>query len=79
MGRFSVLGDPQGASLSVYKPNQGMELHDISKDVEFCWNELTTSDAPAAWKFYSELFGWTHTETVAVADPVGGHRMFAWD
>ena len=27
----------------------------------------------------TDLFGWTHTETNDVADPVGGYRMFAWD
>ncbi len=28
----------------------------------FCWNELATSDAGAAKKFYTELFGWKLTE-----------------
>jgi predicted enzyme related to lactoylglutathione lyase/uncharacterized protein YndB with AHSA1/START domain len=28
---------------------------------EFCWNELLTSDVPAAGKFYSGLFGWKET------------------
>src|SRR5512138_766676 len=34
VGRFAVIGDPQGASLSVFKPDQGMALHDLSKDGE---------------------------------------------
>jgi len=28
---------------------------------EFCWNELLTSDVPAAGNFYSGLFGWKET------------------
>ncbi len=31
-----------------------------------------------AWAVYSELFGWAHEQTVEVADPVGGRRLFAW-
>jgi predicted enzyme related to lactoylglutathione lyase len=29
----------------------------------FCWIELATSDGPAARTFYTELFGWTVSET----------------
>ncbi|HEY5915410.1 MAG TPA: VOC family protein [Verrucomicrobiae bacterium] len=36
------------------KPNQ-MQMPKIG---EFSWNELTTTDAPAAEAFYTELFGW---------------------
>jgi len=32
---------------------------DFTVDGEFSWNELITSDVPAAKKFYGELFGWT--------------------
>jgi uncharacterized protein len=75
VGRFSVIGDPQGASLSVFKPNQGMELHDVSKDGEFCWNELQTSDGAAAWTFYSGLFGWKTLEEMDMG-PMGKYRVF---
>jgi predicted enzyme related to lactoylglutathione lyase len=51
VGRFAVLGDPQGAVLSTFKPNGPMTLHDPSKDGEFCWNELLTSDSVAAFEF----------------------------
>lgn len=58
VGRFAVIGDPQGAAISIFKPNKPMTLHDMSKTGEFCWNELLTSDSAAAFKFYSEMFGW---------------------
>jgi predicted enzyme related to lactoylglutathione lyase len=59
VGRFSVIADPQGASLSVFKPETPMQAHDTSKPGEFSWNELYTNDANAALAFYSGLFGWT--------------------
>jgi predicted enzyme related to lactoylglutathione lyase len=43
------------------------------------WHQLHTRDLDRAWAEYSELFGWRQTETLDVADPVGGYRMFAWD
>lgn len=53
---------------------------------DFCWYELSTSDAEAAKKFYGELFGWeyksgdvegaTYNEIMANGKPVGGiHQM----
>src|SRR5215510_8873572 len=44
VGRFAVLGDPQGAFISIFTPFGPMTLHDTSKAGEFCWNELLTSD-----------------------------------
>lgn len=58
VGRFSVIADPQGASLSVFQPDGDMQPHDTSKQGEISWNELLTTDAKAAFGFYSELFGW---------------------
>jgi predicted enzyme related to lactoylglutathione lyase len=58
VGRFAVIADPQGASISVFKPTQAMEQHDTTKPGEFCWGELVTSNHEAAFRFYSTLFGW---------------------
>jgi predicted enzyme related to lactoylglutathione lyase len=59
VGRYAVIADPQGAVLALFKPGGApMERHDPSKEGEFCWNELMTSDRQAALRFYSELFGW---------------------
>jgi predicted enzyme related to lactoylglutathione lyase len=58
VGRFAVIADPQGASISVFRPSGPMALHDTTKPGEFCWGELATSDHEAAFRFYSELFGW---------------------
>jgi len=57
VGAFSVIADPQGASLSLFKPAQAMAPHEV-RPGEFCWRELMTSDAAAALKFYSAVCGW---------------------
>ncbi len=76
VGRFAVIGDPQGASLSVFTPGSGgMPPHDLSKDGEFCWNELLTSDSAAAAGFYSRLLGWKILEEMDMG-PMGKYRIF---
>jgi uncharacterized protein len=32
VGRFAVIADPQGAAISIFKPNDAMTLHDVSKE-----------------------------------------------
>jgi len=58
IGRYAVIADPQGASLSLIQPLEAMTPHDVTKSGEFCWHELITTDQKAALHFYSELFGW---------------------
>jgi predicted enzyme related to lactoylglutathione lyase len=74
VGRFAVIADPQGAAICMFKPNAEMTLHDPAKDGEFCWNELLTSDSAAAFRFYSELFGWKILEEMDM--PMGTYRVF---
>jgi predicted enzyme related to lactoylglutathione lyase len=75
IGRFSVISDPQGATLSLYKPAEEMKLHDIEKPGEFCWGELMADDYASAFHFYSEVLGW---EKVAEHDmgPMGTYLLF---
>jgi len=58
-GRFAVLADPQGATFAIYGAPSGSQGDSGgSPGSDFSWHELTTSDAVAALRFYSELFGW---------------------
>lgn len=75
VGRFAILGDPQGAVISIFKPDVPMELHDPGKPAEFCWRELMTSDPQAALKFYSELFGWQVLQEMDMG-PIGTYRVY---
>jgi len=75
VGRFAVIADPQGAAIAIFKPSGEMAPHDSSKEGEFCWNELMTSDSAAAFKFYSELFGWKILQEMDMG-PMGTYRIF---
>lgn len=58
VGRFAVIADPQGAAIAVYTPERSGESHDITKNGEFSWHELYTTDYEAAFKFYNTIAGW---------------------
>ena len=75
VGRFAVIGDPQGAFISIFTPAQQMTLHDESKAGEFCWNELVTNNPAAAVNFYSQLFGWKVLQEMEMG-PAGTYRVF---
>ena len=75
VGRYAVLGDPQGPSISVFTPGGAMPPHDTSKEGEFCWNELVTSDSVAAFSFYSALFGWKVLQEMDMG-PMGTYRIY---
>ena len=40
-----------------------MAEFNIPKHGEICWRELATKDLPSALEFYSQLFGWTLTQS----------------
>jgi len=76
MGRFAVLGDPQGATFALFSATSGIPGHDgPSEPGEFSWHELATSDWQAAWGFYEQLFGWVKMEAMDMG-PVGTYQMF---
>lgn len=75
VGRFGVIGDPQGAVTAIFRPGGPMTLHDPSKDGEFCWNELMTTDSAAGFEFHSTLFGWKLLEAKDMG-PMGTYRIF---
>jgi predicted enzyme related to lactoylglutathione lyase len=57
VGRFALISDPQGASVSAFTP-QPQGDGGLGEGV-FVWDELHTSDPAAARSFYSEVIGWT--------------------
>jgi len=62
VGRIAMVTDAQGAPFYIMKPAQeGDSLafsYDQPREGHCAWNELVTSDQPAAWHFYSVRFGW---------------------
>jgi hypothetical protein len=58
-GRSAILQDPQGAEFAILDPeNSRPEVKGMPPAGSFSWHELATSDAEAAFSFYSDLFGW---------------------
>jgi uncharacterized protein len=75
VGRFAVIADPQGAVIAVFTPASEMKPHDASKQGEFCWRELVTTDHHAAFAFYSEIFGWAKLSAMDMG-PMGTYEIF---
>jgi len=76
VGRLQMLKDPQGAAFNIIQPASTEERLETAPEVgEGSWHELMTSDAPAAMKFYSEVFGWQPSETLDMG-PMGKYHMF---
>jgi len=77
IGRMQMMTDPQGAAFYIYEPDPNApQLPEGAPQAgEGSWHELMTTDAPAALKFYTELFGWTPGETMDMG-PMGKYYMF---
>jgi len=76
VGRMQMMTDPQGAAFYIYEPARAEQRPEAAPEVgEASWHELMTTDAPAALKFYSEVFGWTLSETMDMG-PMGKYYMF---
>lgn len=70
VGRMAILADPQGAFFSVYQSHgEGSGGAGL-----FVWDELGTTDADGAQRFYEQVFGWT---TKDQGEEYGGYRIFS--
>ena len=71
VGRMQMMTDPQGAAFYIYKPaNTDRSRKARRKSARRRRIELMTTDAPAALKFYTELFGWQPSEAMDMG-PMG--------
>ena len=63
VGRFSIVADPQLATLALLERLQPQERR-VQPDTLGCvgWHELLAADWKKALAFYSELFGWQKAE-----------------
>ncbi len=78
-GRIALLSDPQGALFGIHHSNQpGPAPADPAKPGQFSWQELATTDYEAAFKFYSELFGWQVLDRMTMG-PDNVYLIFGWD
>ena len=84
-GTMAMLGDPQGASFYLMDPTPPADRPDAQSDVfqpnvpgHCWWNELETTDEPAATAFYTALFGWSAENTMPMGDR-GNYRFIEQD
>ncbi len=78
VGRFAVVADLHGA---VFQIMRGITEQEFTPVPEWTpghvgWHELSAGDGPAAWQWYSKLFGWTEQDVMDMG-PNGVYRIFA--
>lgn len=79
IGRFAIVGDPQGAALALFKGKPGEEPPpplDPGTPGSTGWHELYTGDVDKAFDFYAKTFGWTKSRDMDMG-AMGVYRIFA--
>lgn len=77
ISRFSIVTDPQGAALALFKgamPSQ-QQSASFGAPGRVGWHELLAADWEKAFAFYSALFGWRKAD--ATSGPVGAYQQFS--
>ena len=76
VGRMQMMTDPQGAAFYIYEPASADQSPERAAEIgEASWHELMTTDAPAAMRFYKDVFGWEPSEAMDMGD-MGTYQMF---
>lgn len=77
VGRFAILGDPQGAGFGILQPNPGGQggAFDQQKMGHGNWHELHCPDPAAAMDFYGKLFGWGESRRMPMGE-MGDYHIF---
>jgi uncharacterized protein len=76
VGRLQMMTDPQGAAFYIYQPANTPPGPEGAPELgEASWLELMTTDAPAAMKFYQDVFGWQPSEAMDMGE-MGQYQMF---
>jgi predicted enzyme related to lactoylglutathione lyase len=75
VGTMAMVADPQGAPFYVMaptpppgQPDAKSDVFDEAKPGRFRWNELSTTDAPAALDFYIDLLGWESRDKMPMGE-----------
>ncbi len=77
ISRFSIVADPQSASLAVIKwlKPRRQQLGDLEEPGRVGWHELLAADCGAAFDFYRQLFDWKKAD--ADTAPSGNYHLFS--
>jgi uncharacterized protein len=71
-GRIGALIDPTGAAVFMWEAGSHAGATLVNAPGALSWNELATTDAEAAARFYGDLFGWTFQ---TMEGPGGGYTV----
>jgi uncharacterized protein len=76
VGRFSIVADPQMASLALIKwlKPRRQALGEPDEPGRVGWHELLAADCATAFNFYTQLFDWQKTD--AEPGPAGPYHVF---
>jgi len=77
VGKMQMMKDPQGAAFYIMEPLPRSEQRPETDPAigEGSWHELMTTDAPAAMRFYQDVFGWEPSEAMDMG-AMGKYQMF---
>jgi len=80
VGRFAVMGDPQGTGFMLFKPfGEPPQPPPPPNAPGFVgWRELHATDLAPAFQFYADMFGWTKDGEMDMKE-LGIYQMFAVD
>jgi predicted enzyme related to lactoylglutathione lyase len=77
VGRFAVIGDPDGATLCLFKSaNAEPPPPAPGTPGTAGWRELYAGDREASFAFYAKLFGWTKADALDMG-PMGVYQLLA--
>jgi predicted enzyme related to lactoylglutathione lyase len=81
IGRFSMIGDPQGAIVYLFDPIPPQGRPEPAPPApgapgHFGWRELVSTDGPAGFDFYSRLVGWQKGEGLDMGD-MGVYQLYS--
>jgi predicted enzyme related to lactoylglutathione lyase len=80
IGRFAIVGDPQGAGFALFHAAGGDPPPAAPPGTpgHIGWHELYAEDDQAAFGFYSKTFGWQLNRDIDMG-PMGNYRIFGLD
>jgi uncharacterized protein len=78
VGRFAVIGDPDGATLCLFKAGGGAQGEPPAPGTPGTagWRELYAGDREALFAYYAKLFGWTKADALDMG-PIGVYQLLA--
>lgn len=78
IGRFSVVADPQGAIMILFKGNSPTPPTRPAPNAPgfVGWHELSAAEWQSDFAFYADLLGWRKTEAIDMG-PMGTYQTFS--